>query len=117
MARGSSATKVLTLTKLDGTKIKIVKIEPKSENISASIENETEERSSYNVNVTFLAGQLPKTFSEKLKIYTDSKIQPVLEVFIRSRVTGDVVVTPQSIFLGSMLQGETKSSAIMIFNE
>lgn len=116
MPRGSSATKVLTLTKLDGTKIKIVKIESKSENITASIENETEEKSSYNVNVTLSTGQLPRVFAEKLKIYTDSTIQPVLEVFIRARVTGDVVVTPQSIFLGSIIQGETKSSAIIISN-
>lgn len=116
MRRVSSATKVLTLTKLDGTKIKIVKIESKSENITASIENETEERASYNINITFSAGQLPRVFAEKLKIYTDSAIQPVLEVFVRARVTGDVVVTPQSIFLGSIIQGETKSSAIIISN-
>jgi len=116
MPRGSSETKSITLTRIDGTKFKIVKIESKSENITAKIDNETEESSRYNINVTFSAGQLPKTFSEKLKIYTDSNIQPVLEVLIRARVTGDVVVTPQSIFIGNIRQGETKSSAIIISN-
>ena len=55
-------------------------------------------------------------FTDTLKIHTDYKNLTVVAVQIRGRITGDVVVIPEQLFIGSIKKGLTHVGTLQVVN-
>ena len=106
MRLGATSNETLIIKRLDGKKLKITKVEPTSNLISAKVEPlENGDGQAVRLNVEVKADGLPRHFSEQIRLYTDDSIGAGLTVFVSARLLGDIRLEPEALAWGMPAPG------------
>jgi Protein of unknown function (DUF1573) len=99
LRQGEKTNLVARVTRTDGKPLKLVNITPTQSWIEAKIQPETPATdSTARIEVTVKPGGAPRYFTDLLNAFVEGSDRPAFNVPISGRLTGDLVLTPESLY-------------------
>jgi hypothetical protein len=98
---GLTTNSTITIKRTDGKKLTIARVESSSDQLSAAVvPREEQDNSETQLRVELKSGDLPRRFSEMLRLYTDDSIGAALTIFVTAKFVGDITIQPDAFAWG-----------------